>query len=124
MRHVRGSELVNPEKEVLTVEIYTTNVAVAQMGAACLGVGSPWANLAAAGVNHALAPSAVLATRSAVARLGAVRPVQAQTQFALMSAELLPTVNDTRKPNNVHKTRITAGGYGAMGPHPERERLA
>ncbi len=45
------------------------------------------------------------------------------TQSALMTAELLPTVNDTRK-QTVHKTRINAGGYGAMGPHPEREQPA
>jgi hypothetical protein len=38
-----------------------------------------------------------------------------------MSAELLPTVNETK---NVQKTRINAGGYGAMGPHPEREQPA
>jgi hypothetical protein len=30
----------------------------------------------------------------------------------------LPLV-DNRK--NVHKTRVNAGGDGAMGPHPERE---
>jgi hypothetical protein len=43
-------------------------------------------------------------------------------QSALMSAELLPTANDTRKHTNVQKTRINAGGYGAMGPQPEREQ--
>jgi hypothetical protein len=41
-----------------------------------------------------------------------------------MSAELLPTANDTRKQTNVQKTRINAGGYGAMGPQPEREQPA
>jgi hypothetical protein len=41
-----------------------------------------------------------------------------------MAAELLPTVNETRKQNHVYKTRINAGGYGAMGPYPEREQLA
>ena len=117
------------------MEIYTTDVAVARMGAACLGVGSPWANLVAAGVNHALAPSAVPATGSANARLGAFRPDSASmslvpmtqapvTQSALMTAELLPVVTDTRNQKTVHKTRINAGGYGAMGPHPEREKLA
>jgi hypothetical protein len=109
------------------VEIYTTNVTVAQLGAACLGVGSPWTNLSVAGVNHALAPNAVRTAGSPDARLGAFRPDQAPmtyapvTQSALMSAELLPTVNQTQ---NVHKTRINAGGYGAMGPHPEREQPA
>jgi hypothetical protein len=125
MRHVRGPEQVNPWKEVLTVEIYTTDVAVARMGAACLGVGSPWANLVAAGENYALAPNAVQATRSADARPGAFRPDSAPTmQLAPMSAELLPTVSDTRNQKTVHKTRINAGGYGAMGPLPEREQLA
>jgi hypothetical protein len=123
MRHVRGPEQINPWKEVLTVEIYTTNVAATRVGAACLGVRSPWANLAAVGAKHALAPNAVLTAASAGARPVALRPVPAQTpQFALMSAELLPTVDETQK--TVHKTRINAGGYGAMGPHPEREQLA
>jgi hypothetical protein len=48
--------------------------------------------------------------------------VQTPQFAALRGAELLPTT--VRKPNNVHTTRIDAGGYGAMGPHPERERLA
>ena len=101
------------------MEIYTTNVTVAQMGAACLGVGSPWTNLSVAGVNHALAPNAVLPGGSPDARFAAYPATSAQS--ALMSAELLRTVNQTQ---NVHKTRINAGGYGAMGPHPEREQPA
>ena len=122
MRHVRGPEQINPWKEVLTVEIYTTNVAATRVGAACLGVRSPWANLAAVGAKHALAPNAVLTGGSRDARR-AFRPDSVQmTQSALMAAELLPTVNETQK--TVHKTRINAGGYGAMGPHPEREQLA
>jgi hypothetical protein len=122
MRHVRGPEQINPWKEVLTVEIYTTNVAATRVGAACLGVRSPWANLAAVGAKHALAPNAVLTAGSGNARR-AFRPDSVQTtQSALMAAELLPTVNETQK--TVHKTRINAGGYGAMGPHPEREQLA
>jgi len=43
---------------------------------------------------------------------------------AKRGAKLLTTVTVNRKPMNAHKTRINAGGYGAMGPHPERERLA
>jgi hypothetical protein len=126
MRHVRWPEQITPWKEVPTVEIYTTDVTAARIGAACLGVRSAWANLSVVGANHALAPNAVLAIRSADARLAAFRPVQAPAtpQLALMSAELLPTVNDTRKQKNVHTTRINAGGYGAMGPHPEREQPA
>jgi hypothetical protein len=112
------------------VEIFTTDVAVARVGAACLGVGStrsPWANPAAVGANHALTPNAVLAAGRTGARLRVVSwPLPAGTQrFAQqMSAELLPTVNETRKQKTVHKTRINAGGYGAMGPHPEREQPA
>jgi hypothetical protein len=107
------------------VDIYTTKVAAARVGAACLGVRSPWANLAAVGVNHALTPIAALVSASADARSAAFRPVPAQlTQAAVMAAELLPTVNETRKQNHVYKTRINAGGYGAMGPYPEREQLA
>ena len=104
------------------MEIYTTNVAATRVGAACLGVRSPWANLAAVGAKHALAPNAVLAAGGRDARR-AFRPDSVQTmQSALMAAELLPLLDETQK--TVHKTRINAGGYGAMGPHPEREQLA
>jgi hypothetical protein len=117
------------------VDNFTTiNVAAARLGAACLGAGSQWANVAAAGANHAPGQDLVRAAGSGDARRrGAFRPVQAMSvqttlppQFAaVMGEELLPTtVMVTRKPKNVHKTRINAGGYGAMGPHPERERLA
>ena len=110
------------------MDIYTNNVTAARLGAACLGVRlerTLWANLAAAGTNHARTQNAVVAVGNPGARRVVSRPLPAQThQFALMSAELLPTVNDTRKQKNVHKTRINAGGYGAMGPHPEREQPA
>jgi hypothetical protein len=113
------------------VEINTTFVAVTRLGAACPGVGSPWTNPVAAGAKHALGQSSVLAAgalgvrHADKARRAAFWPVQApMTALAVMAAELLPTVNATRKQNNVHKTRINAGGYGAMGPHPEREQPA
>ena len=112
------------------MEIYLTDVAAARLGAACLGVGharSPWAKLAV-GANYAHTQTAVLAAGNPGARRVASWPLPAQTeQFALMSAmsaELPPTVNDTRKQTNVQKTRINAGGYGAMGPQPEREQPA
>lgn len=128
------------------MEIYTTEVAATRLGAACLGASSPWANLATevnhaagvnfalAGVNHALEPSTGLPA-GATAPARAFRPDSAPmspvpmtqapvTQSALMAAELLPVVTDTRNQKTVHKTRINAGGYGAMGPHPEREQLA
>lgn len=126
------------QKEVPTVDDFTIDVAAARLGTACLAARPPWTNVVAAGPNHALRQSHVLAAGSPDARRGALRPVQAsqttpqlvqRAQSAvLMAAELLPmtteTVTFTRKPNNVHKTRISAGGYGAMGPHPEREPLA
>ena len=103
----------------------TTDVAAARLGAACLGVRhsrSPWANLSVVGANHARTQNAVTAAGNPDARRLVSWPLPAQTQqFALMSADLLPTANGTRK-QNVLKTRINAGGYGAMGPYPEREQ--
>jgi hypothetical protein len=107
-----------------------TDVAVARLGAACLGVAgtrSPWANPSAVRANHALTLNAVLAAGSTGARgRVASSPLTAGTQpfEQPMSAELLPTGNETRNQKSVHKTRINAGGYGAMGPHPEREQPA
>jgi hypothetical protein len=103
----------------------TTDVAAARLGAACLGVRhsrSPWANLAVVGANRARTQNAVTAAGNPDARHLVSWPLPAQTQqIALMSAELLPAANGTRK-QNVQKTRINAGGYGAMGPYPEREQ--
>ena len=111
------------------MEIFTTNVAAAaRLGAACSGVSSAWTNALATGANHALGRKLSVVGGTPDARRAAswgVEPmsVQTQQQFAVLrGAELRPTT--VRKPNNVHTTRIAAGGYGAMGPHPERERLA
>jgi hypothetical protein len=38
-----------------------------------------------------------------------------------LRSEAMSVVNSNRKQTNVHQTRTNAGGYGAMGPHPERE---
>jgi hypothetical protein len=112
-------------KEVPTVENNTTYVAAARIGAAFLGACSPWISLSvesAAGASYVRTQNPVLAAGTPDARLGAFWPVPAMTPTAaLISGE--PAVNGTRK-QNVHKTRINAGGYGAMGPHPEREQLA
>jgi hypothetical protein len=108
------------------------NVAATRLGAACLGARSPWTN-AAAGANHALGRDLGRAGIGDARRRAAFRPVQPmsvqttqQPQFAAVAGvKLLPTTATvTHKPETVHKTRINAGGYGAMGPHPERERLA
>jgi hypothetical protein len=125
MRHVRGAEQINPWKEVPTVEIYLADVTAARQGAACLGFRSPWANLAVVGANHALAPIAVQAVDGTDVRNAEFRPESVlRTQSALMAAELLPTANEARTRKNVQKTRTSAGGYGAMGPYPEREQPA
>jgi len=107
------------------VEIYLADVTAARQGAACLGFRSPWANLAVVGANHALAPIAVQAVDGTDVRNAEFRPESVlRTQSALMAAELLPTANEARTRKNVQKTRTSAGGYGAMGPYPEREQPA
>jgi hypothetical protein len=108
------------------VENNTISVAVTLSGAACLGARSPWTTPAAfAGANHALGRNAVPAAGGVNMRSAAAWPISApMSQLAEMAAELLPTAHVARKQTNVHKTRINAGGYGAMGPHPEREQPA
>ena len=106
---------------------FMTDVAVARLGAAGSAARSTWLNVAAPGINHALGQSLVPAAGRVDEHL-APRTAQGMAQHvqsAVLMAEPRPTtVNVTRKPKNVHKTRINAAGYGAMGPHPERERLA
>jgi hypothetical protein len=99
------------------VLIDTFRVAVASSGAALPGVRSPWATLSGAGVNHALTqlPGSVVASRM---RLGTPRRTPAMVQPLAVMAAGLPA--DIRK-QNVHKTRVNAGGDGALGPHPGRE---
>ena len=105
------------------MEIYTTDVAAARTGTAFLGACSPWTSLSVefvAGASHVRTQNPVLAAGTPGARLAAFRPVPAMTPMAVVISNEQPAVNGTRK-QNVHKTRINAGGYGAMGPHPERE---
>jgi len=105
------------------VEIYTTDVAAARTGAAFFGGRSPWMSLSAEsgiGVSHVRAQNPVLAAGTPGARLGAFWPVPVMTPMVALANGEQPAVNGTRK-QNVHKTRINAGGFGAMGPHPERE---
>ena len=104
------------------MDIYTYDVTAARLGAAISGVRSPWMSLSvasASGANHVRTQNPVLAAGTPDARSAAFRPSPAMTQAATLLAEQ-PAVNGTRK-QNVHKTRINAGGFGAMGPHPERE---
>jgi hypothetical protein len=99
---------------------HTLNVTAAPMGAVFGGARSPWASLPVVRVNHVRTQNPVQAAGCTATRFGALWPVPAtMLRLAGMTAEL-PTSFDNRK-QTVHKTRINAGGYGAMGPHPERE---
>jgi len=104
------------------VEIYTYDVTAARSGAAIWAACSPWMSLSVEsgiGAKHARSQNPVLAAGTPDARSAASRLFPAMPQAAVLLPEL-PAVNGTRK-QNVHKTRINAGGFGAMGPHPERE---
>ena len=98
--------------------INTSNVAVAR-GAVLPGVRSPWTNPFGPGANYVLGQLHVPATGTPSARVVAPRRVPTMEQPVVLMAAALPPI-DTRK-QNVHKTRVNAGGDGASGPHPERE---
>jgi hypothetical protein len=105
------------------VEIYLTQVTAARAGADFQGVCSLWPSPVVAGVNHAQNPLLIADATAAGAldaRLVAPRPVPAMTRQIVDMVDVPLTVNGNRK-QTVHKTRISAGGYGAMGPHPDRE---
>jgi hypothetical protein len=94
----------------------TISIAVARSGAALPGVRSPWASPSVAGAQYALGRLPITAGTPTMPFLAA-RRVPAMQPAAVMAAAL-PA--DVRK-QNVHKTRVNAGGDGASGPHPERE---
>ncbi len=99
---------------------FTRIDAVAGMGAAFTGVRSPWANLATAGETHARIQHLTLSVGSSDARRVEFPPaVAAMTQLPMAAS--LPTAKETPQQTSAKKTRINAGGYGALGPHPERE---
>jgi hypothetical protein len=103
-------------------------------GAALLGVLTEQAGTVNAGLKSARMPNPVLVAgldERCIAFISApapttrlvplaARPAAARPATA-MPAKPLPSVNHAQKQSNVHKTRISVGGYGAMGPHPERE---
>jgi hypothetical protein len=100
------------------VDYNTTCFAATRIGAAFHGARSAWTNPVVMGVNHVCPQNPAIPAGRPEARVAALWPVPAPTMQLAMSVEL-PVVN--RKQTNLHKTRISAGGYGAMGPHPERE---
>ncbi len=103
------------------MENNTIYVAAARFAAAFPGALSARNGVAGLPVTGARMQHAALAAGWPDARPAAFRLVPAPTsQPAPMSGEL-PAVAVNSKHTHVHKTRISAGGYGAMGPHPERE---
>jgi hypothetical protein len=111
MRHAREPEQVETRKEAPTVDNNTIEVAATPAAAAFLGARSAWAIGFGGGANHALTQNPVLA---------AVRPEPRCAEFWQAPAPAMPF--STRKQStNASKTRISAGGDGAMGPYPERE---
>jgi len=95
------------------------NIPVVRGGAVLpLGSGCPWApTVSGAGLSHVPAPipgSAAAAPRTAKA---APRATSVAIQQPLAAMRELPL----NRKQYVHKTRVNAGGDGAMGPHPERE---
>jgi hypothetical protein len=100
-----------------------TNVlrlSVARGGAALSGVGFPWASTLS-GVGHSYVPAQIPGSAVVMARVAefAVTPRTPAIERPLAVMAELPLV-DNRK-QNVHTTRVHAGGDGASGPHPERE---
>lgn len=100
------------------MEIYTSDVTAARSGAAFPGACSAWAGLPVAGADHAR--TQIPAAAAPAARVAARPTVPAMTQRVAVLADEPLAVNGTTK-QTVNKTRTNAGGYGAMGPHPERE---
>ena len=102
------------------MENHTLIAAAAPVGAVFSGARSPWASLSVVRPISVRTQNPVQAVGCPATRSAALLPVPAtMVPLGGMTAEL-PTAFDNRK-QTVHKTRINAGGYGAMGPHPERE---
>ena len=105
------------------MENITTYVAATAIGAEFLGAAcSAWATPSRVGDNPARLRNAALAAGQPDVRGFALRHVPAPTmRLVPMAAQPLTVAHTSKQTNNVHKTRINAGGFGAMGPHPERE---
>jgi hypothetical protein len=84
-----------------------------------LGAGCPWTP-SVSGAGHSYVPAQIPGSAAVTARMAKAAPrAEAAIRRPLTVTGGLPLV-DNRK-QNVHKTRVNAGGDGAMGPHPERE---
>ena len=104
------------------MEDITTYVAATAIGAALPGSArSAWATPSRVGNNPARLQIAALAAGQPAAGFAALRHVPAQTMRLVPMAKPLTVAHSSKQTNIVHQTRINAGGYGAMGPHPVRE---
>src|SRR5215469_10104422 len=82
-----------------------------------VGSGCPWAPTVS-GAGYRRVPAPIPFSAAAAARTAKAPRAEAAMKPLTVMGEL-PLV-DNRK-QNVHKTRVNAGGDGAMGPHPRRE---
>jgi hypothetical protein len=104
MRHVHQPEPLVTWKEAPTMSTEITYAVPSRIGGALPGARLAWTSLVGAGVQSARTQNPALA---------AMRP------DALCAFRHVPATR--KQTTNVNPTRIDAGGYGAMGPHPERE---
>lgn len=88
-----------------------TEVATTRIGAAFPAARSAWISTTGVAASHVLEQNPVLAVNQPDQRCAALRQIPAPTM----------PFGTRKQTTNVHKTRISAGGYGAMGPYPERE---
>ena len=102
------------------MEDITTYVAATAIGAAFPGACSAW-TITLPGLGDTHARTQIQAAGQPDERFAAVRHIPAP-KMRLVPMTLPSAVVSTRKQTtNVLKTRTNAGGYGALGPHPERE---
>jgi hypothetical protein len=108
------------------VEYITTYVAATAIGAAFPGACSAWTTtLPGLGDTHAR--TQIQAAGQPDERFSAVRHIPAPSMRLVPMTRHLPmtlpsaVVSTRKQTTNVNKTRTNAGGYGALGPHPERE---
>ena len=102
----------------------TTEVATTRIGAAFPAARSAWMSKAGVAANHAFEQNSALAQNPGLAanrpdpRCAALWQIPAPT---MPFPALVMPFGTRKQTTNVHQTRISAGGYGAMGPYPERE---
>jgi hypothetical protein len=90
-----------------------TEVTTTRIGAAFPAARSAWIDATGVAASHVLGQNPVLTANRPDPRCAALRQIPAPA--------LTMPFGTRKQTTNVHQTRISAGGYGAMGPYPERE---